>query len=385
MRILFFDFQIPELLLDNGKTTGGASVRIHHLASGLGARGNEVGILSWRGCKKLIKNKLKYELIETYPPKGGIRYVRQIYYNFYLTYKASKNFKPDFIFTKGNAINSGIMAIIAGLLKVRLGYIVTNNKDTDERAYMEGSKISNYFFKYSLIKADIAICQNKYQYDNLRAQFPTKNLVIIQNPYSVENILQKCPDRSERNYIAWVGIFSKQKNLPGLLQIVKKLPNYQFKIAGSVPTGIMTKDRKKLDSESEEAIQELKLCPNVEFVGFIKRKDILEFLSYAVLLLNTSHYEGFSNTFLEAFAAGTPVVTRKDIDPDEIIFSNNIGQVGEDYEKIPELIDNLFKEEDYSAISNRCRDYLEDHHDLIKISERLEREIDTIVNPVMSL
>lgn len=375
MKILFFDFQIPDLLLDGGKTTGGASVRIHHLASGLGERGNEVGILTWKGCKNLINQKLKYELIETYPPKGGIRYVRKIYFNFYLTFIAAKKFKPDFIFTKGNSINSGIMAIIARLLDVRLGYIVTNNKDTDDRAYEEGSKISHYLFEYSLIKSNIAICQNKYQHDRLRIRFPTKKLIIIQNPYPIEKILNTCPDRDKRKYIAWVGVFSKQKNLPGLLKIVENLPDYQFKIAGSVPSGTMIKDGKKLDNQSEEAIRKLGLCSNVEFVGFIKRRDIIEFLSLAVLLLNTSHYEGFSNTFLEAFAAGTPVVTRRDIDPDGIIFENKIGQSVERDDSFPEAIRNLFNADDYNSISNRCRSYLRKNHDLNMISQKLEEAI----------
>ena len=43
-----------------------------------------------------------------------------------------------------------------------------------------------------------------------------------------------------------------------------------------------------------------KFLPNIKFVGFIPRNEISSFLGDAYLLLNTSFYEGFSNTFLES-------------------------------------------------------------------------------------
>ena len=35
-----------------------------------------------------------------------------------------------------------------------------------------------------------------------------------------------------KKYIAWIGLFQKQKNLPQLLKIALELPDYDFCIAG---------------------------------------------------------------------------------------------------------------------------------------------------------
>jgi len=69
----------------------------------------------------------------------------------------------------------------------------------------------------------------------------------------------------------------------------------------------------------------LKELPNVKFSGYIKRADMNNFLSEAYALLNTSHFEGFSNTFLEAWAVGTPVISTIYVNPDNIINEKSLG------------------------------------------------------------
>ena len=48
------------------------------------------------------------------------------------------------------------------------------------------------------------------------------------------------------------------------------------------------------------------------------------------MLLCTSDFEGFSNVFLEALAVGTPVVTRRHVDPDLIVLRHTLGASAED-------------------------------------------------------
>ena len=79
------------------------------------------------------------------------------------------------------------------------------------------------------------------------------------------------------------------------------MPRIQFRIAGDFPS---PKDK----SNDMEAKYRLAKLQNVKFVGFIPHNEVASYLAEAYCLLNTSFFEGFSNTFLEAFSVGTPVV-----------------------------------------------------------------------------
>jgi glycosyltransferase involved in cell wall biosynthesis len=186
--------------------------------------------------------------------------------------------------------------------------------------------------------------------------FPEKKVVKIHNPYFSKHDLPDVPDFSARKYIAWIGIFQNQKNLPGLYEIVKSMPGVEFRIAGK-PAG------EALDDDTKTALSGLRGQKNAAFVGFLKRTEVLPFLSRSYALLNTSHYEGFSNTFLEAFAAGTPVVTTEKVDPDHIIADHALGIVRRRNSDLREALLSLLGDEDsYHGISTRCREYLKKNH-----------------------
>ena len=67
---------------------------------------------------------------------------------------------------------------------------------------------------------------------------------------------------SDRSYIAWIGIFQYQKNLPALLDVVQKMPQIKFKIAGKSANS-------NLDDKTQTALHKLSECKNVDFVGYL--------------------------------------------------------------------------------------------------------------------
>ena len=172
--------------------------------------------------------------------------------------------------------------------------------------------------------------------------------------YDYDTIFPKIKLASEREYVAWIGRFVFEKNLPRLLKIVKYLPNLHFKIAGE--------EGKYSDKSSKIALQELRESPNVTFVGYLTRKEVLPFLSNAYALLNTSYVEGFSRTFLEAFTVGTPIVTSKKVDPDAIIQKYHLGIVVEEREELGEALKKFIYSDNLDKMALRCREYVVGHH-----------------------
>jgi glycosyltransferase involved in cell wall biosynthesis len=106
----------------------------------------------------------------------------------------------------------------------------------------------------------------------------------------------------------------------------------------------------------------------------------LPFLGNAVALLNTSHYEGFSNTYLEAFSRGTPVITQQGADPDGVIGKRNLGYSIHDESDFSSAIRNCFEMgEAYQELAGRCQAYVREYHDPAMLNDKMVEQLTSIV------
>ncbi|MFL5773969.1 MAG: glycosyltransferase family 4 protein [Flavisolibacter sp.] len=205
------------------------------------------------------------------------------------------------------------------------------------------------------------LCQNEYQFNIIRKKFPGKTVIKITNPVLLDKNAANLSMKN-RNYIAWIGIFQYQKNIKLLYTIAHLLKREKFLVAG--------KEIRNCDEETLNYLEKLKQLPNVEFIGFLKRDQVLSFLSEAKYLLNTSHYEGFSNTFLEAMLVGTPILTSQLVNPDSIISNHDLGVVYNDAEDLMNKYCAVNPEQ-YSQMSENVKKYVVHQHDYKVLSRRL--------------
>jgi glycosyltransferase involved in cell wall biosynthesis len=355
MRILFIDFELPYLLKDSEFPVGGWAVQLRQILIALSAAGHDVGVLTWEGANAYVGEQSVCELVETYDPKKGIRKLRLLYYFLPSILRGVRAFKPDVIVQSCSGFNTGVMALMARLYGVPFVHRIACDTDADGRygLYLKGRE--QIGFRFGLKRSQLVVCQNDYQLASIKEQFPEKPVRIVRNMI-LRDDSGSANAPPKRAYIAWLGVFRRQKNLPLLLRIARTLPEVNFRIGGMVPP--------KLDAETAEAIAGLKTLPNVEFAGYIRRERVPEFLKGATALLSTSDFEGFSNAFLEALQNGTPVVARKAIDPDSIIADNRLGLIAEDEAGLVEHVRAICRLDPaaYDQISQRCRAYVEAHH-----------------------
>ena len=312
---------------------------------------------------KFVKKSLDFELIETVHKNKGFKIIKYFYLHIPTYLKKTNQFSPDVIIQACAGLNTGIMSFIAKNLNVPFLYRVANDIDTDYRINVHLTKYQLLAYKFGLQNSSAIICQNNYQYNQLLKKYPNKILDILFNPFYLnKNILSE--QFKKRNYIAWIGVFQKQKNLPLLFDIAKSISSVKFKIAGIAS--------KTVDAETNQALSNLMKLKNVEFVGYLSRKEVIRFLSKSIALLNTSHYEGFSNTFLEAFSVGTPVIVNRHSDPNHIIKEHSLGYSVEKKEEFIELIKSMLHDEDrFKQMSEDCMEYVQVKHDPQVLASRL--------------
>ena len=86
--------------------------------------------------------------------------------------------------------------------------------------------------------------------------------------------------------------------IEAIVRVKEKRPNIKCLIVGDGP------ERNKLKAQSER----LKVTNNVTFLGQIKQKDLPLYLKISDIFVRPSRSEGLGSSFLEAMAAGLPVI-----------------------------------------------------------------------------
>ena len=354
IKILYLDFAIPYLLKDSETISGGAATEWLSWLEAIKKTGNEIGILTWDGAKQFINKDLGFDIVESYKLNEGLPILRFLYIRFPKLFTAVKHYNPDVIIQMGANSFTFIGAVISKILGKTFIYRLASDLDVDQRIRKKLNKREQILYKIGLKNADMFISQNEYQHNALKEKFPQKENFILYPPFSLKKDL--CIDGNERTFIAWMGNFRYEKNIAELVNIAKSLPNVKFKITG--------KASKDIDKVSLSALEELKTLDNVELIGYIKRSEILPFLSNAIALISTSFIEGFPMTFLEACSVGTPIISTKNVNPNNMIIKYQLGIVTETYDELPQAVKKIvdLSPDEFQQISLRCRDYIKEYH-----------------------
>ena len=105
--------------------------------------------------------------------------------------------------------------------------------------------------------------------------------------------------------------------------------------------------------------------PNLEFIGFIPYPDIGKYFNAASILINTSNFEGFSNTFLQAWMAHTPVISLN-VNPDEIICRYKLGFHSKTFEQMVKDVKTLLEDGGLrEKMGENGKIYVEQEHNIV--------------------
>ncbi len=112
----------------------------------------------------------------------------------------------------------------------------------------------------------------------------------------------------------------------------KKNPNEKFVMVGGDRDPRFKRD---IMNQAEKV-------PNLEIKRYLPFNEANKEFRKAKLFVNTSNYEGFPNTFLQAWSYGTPVISF--VDPHNLIKENRLGirvhDINEMVQKVDEFLGN---------------------------------------------
>ena len=155
--------------------------------------------------------------------------------------------------------------------------------------------------------------------------------------------------------ILWVGKSDELVKRPSLiLELARQLPHFNFVVV--MLRGVEETHRK--------CVEEAKELTNVTLLEYVPFERIESYFASAYLHLNTSVFEGFPNTFLQAAKYGVPTVSLK-VDPGGMFSRHTCGVVCmDDFDAFKQTVQSLMADTElYETYSRQSLNYVKNNHD----------------------
>ena len=163
--------------------------------------------------------------------------------------------------------------------------------------------------KWAYKKADHIITISNFTKLEILKKVTVQNIVVINPGVSFERV-HRSQTETDEDFILSVGAVKKRKgyhiSIPAFALAKKQIPELKYKIVGD------KRDTAYLNY-LKEIIKKSDIEDSIEFLGDVPEEELKSLYGKAKLFILTSvnvnhHFEGFGLVFLEAAAAGLPVI-----------------------------------------------------------------------------
>lgn len=213
--------------------------------------------------------------------------------------------------------------------------------------------IENKYVKNAFKKATHIIVQNNWQKIKLKQNY-NRNGIYLKQAAPIDKMLP--PKKNSTLNIVWIANMKPLKRPEIFIKIAnefKKANEIKFQMVGRLDNTYLSKINK------EERINS-----NFKYLGELNNNEVNKLLFDTDILINTSDYEGFSNTFIQAWMRENIVISMNS-NPDEILTKFNIGflcpSIEDIYKKIHFLKDNQII---LCEMQKKALDYARKEHNL---------------------
>lgn len=219
-----------------------------------------------------------------------------------------------------------------------------------------GSGINLKLYHKAIRDISCFVTQNQQQADNL-LKYYGKQSIIIPNIW----ISSTTGEEKKTGYAAlWVANLRRLKRAEWFIGLAKKLPQYRFAIVG----GVNEQDYYDTIESQTSAI------PNLDFLGPLSLNDVNTLLSKSKLLVCTSEFEGFPNTFLQAWSESVPVIST--VNPSGVITKFGLGKVVDNESDLLKATKEFLTSDDlFEQCQQNIKAYFLVHHDVDKAYQKI--------------
>ena len=272
-------------------------------------------------------------------------------------YRALARERPDIILQFVGSGYTGIAALYARRHGCKMIWRVTSDRSVEPETsswLQPHRRIERLFLNFGIRNATLILAQTEYQRTRLTESFPNAPVQVLAN-------FHPTPPDCGRNgavvkQVAWIANLKPLKNPGAFVRLARRFAHrsdIRFVMCGGALTD---------DIWTKQQLAHAAATPNLEYLGALSQSSVNTLLEHTDLLVNTSDYEGFSNTFIQAWMRRVPVVSLG-VDPDRLLSAGGLGAVARNEDALYERVAALLADPDRcAAIGARARRYALEHH-----------------------
>ena len=304
---------------------------------------NDWDVYSFSRNRRVKKfNKINFLFI---PQLNKLGFILEFFFNMFYLIKI----RPEIVIVRGAGRRLFYAAVLSRLFKIKLIHFGASDVN-----YLKGGerfskyKVEVICYRKGVQLTNCFVAQNEYQKSLLAEHYNKKNIIVIPNIWK-----QQMQQKKEKEFDAiWVANFRELKRPEWFLQLAKDFSLYKFAMVGG-----------PLDKQYYDKIEnQTKTIKNLTFFGKKTLDEVNDLFSMSKCLICTSIFEGFPNTFLQAWANGIPIIST--VDPSDILKREELGFQALNYidlsTRFGELINNNTV---YKKIQMNICSYFKTHHD----------------------
>lgn len=262
-----------------------------------------------------------------------------------------RTIQADIYVTRCAGGQAGYMRVASSLLRRPFVYMVAHDMDVSGD-YVMANPVAGRLFEKALRGADAVVCQHHGQAEVVRSRYRRQAHVmrsLCPSPVQVQAA-------DAKKTILWIARTDAWKQPEIFIDLVGKFPEESF---------VMVASSSQMDPDNLDRIaRQAHSLPNLRLLEMIPFEETAALFAAAKIFVNTSKWEGFPNTFLQAAACGTPIVSWA-VNPDGILERQQIGLcAGGDWARFEHSIRLLCADDALRAeLGRNGRRYVQDHHD----------------------
>jgi glycosyltransferase involved in cell wall biosynthesis len=232
-----------------------------------------------------------------------------------------KEISPDVIYQNVGTSYAGISAYYARKTGCKMVlHISSDNTIVPFKGKISLKKMGMYIekrvFDFAINKTTKLIAQTNNQNQTIEKYYRRSADAVIYNfqPYPNENIEKHSPLK-----IVWVANFKSLKQPELFIRLARSISEKQYNIK------FIMAGRPSADKKWQQSLEkDISHIPDLNYLGEKTNSEINELLARSHILVNTSLYEGFSNTFIQAWMRSLPVVSLNS-NPDGLLNGRQLG------------------------------------------------------------
>ena len=350
-------YNLPILAPEFGHLPGAGGEEVQHtlLATALAARGFDVSMVVhdlgqadgtiWSGVRT----------VKAFAPHAGIPVVRFIHPRWSGLWSALRRADAAVYYVSTAGVHVGQVVLFARLYGRKVIFRVAHDANCSRDTLMIKYRRDRALYEYGLRRVDTILAQTEVQQRMLHDNYGVASQ-LARMPVDMPDGV--CEFAARDIDLLWVNNLRRFKRADLYLELAALLPAAELHMIGGEVQGF------------EDLYREIRArsttVANLHHHGAVPYHAVNAYYERAKVFVNTSDSEGFPNSYLQAWARGTPVVAF--FDPDGLIARHGLGMGVNSLGEMRDAIESLRHDAaQWAQVSARCRAYMTREYDMDSI------------------